>query len=127
MEGFRPKEKKITNTFAGEAASGGVFADPVVRPAHEFSGVFRIGVEDVQRDESELVDGAESVAALQRFPVVEPLDTQTGVRLGLDAAFKVGRLAFLNGHFLHLEGKTRSFHWSVFREPLSDWTAFQVA
>ena len=83
---------------------------------------------DVQRDKSEVVDGAESVAALQRFPVVEPFDSQTRVRLELDAAFKVGRLAFLNGHFLHfMEGKTRSFHQSVFREPLSDWTAFQVS
>lgn len=70
-------------------------ANAVGGDAHVLSCVLGVDGQNVERRESKVVGGAEAVSSLQRLTIVEPLNLEVGVRVGLNAALEVGALALI--------------------------------
>ena len=114
------------NALAGEQGFGGVRSHLIGSAAQVLAAVFRIGVQDVERYETEFVHCAEAVTGLQRTSMVEPLDAQVGVTFGFNAALKVALFTFLDVDLGDLSDEASRFHRRFLWSQFDDWSAFQV-
>jgi hypothetical protein len=102
-------------TLDSECGGRDGLAESIAGPASVGAGILRVGVHDVQGDETKRVGLREPGAGLERHVVVEPLDLHGRVGHRDQSALEVSALTLLDGDVLDGGGEHRRLAGGLLR------------